>query len=115
MTEELLSIQRSFRAALLIVGAVILDGCNPQYYTPQFEHKNFVESVNHMVGEKLEDVEKIWSGLDPAGLKSETVLPNGDLAYHYKFGDCLYTFDIDPVTHIIHAVHVESSACRMNI
>ena len=91
----------------------MLNGCNFEIYDHEFPHKNFVRSINSDIGKKLEDVSKSGYWANPDYLISKTVMPSGRLAYGYQYGkSCNYTYEIDPNTHIILAIHANSE-CRL--
>jgi hypothetical protein len=105
---------------LLSVGVLVpaLAACSSQQYDPNYWHQNFVGGLQKNVGKTFEkegDTIRYssrsggWAPYD--GLVSRTVLPNGHVAYKYRYqGTCRYTFEVDPKTDIIVAATWEGEA-----
>jgi len=82
---------------LLLVGCTIL--------TP---HENFKHNVIAKVGLNIDKIGGGWTRSQD--LVSTITLPNGHVAYTYKYiRSCQYTFEVDPKTNIIVAARWEGS------
>ena len=97
-------------AALLLVGVPSMAGCSTQQYDPEFWHQNFMAILQNTVGRTLASVRS--GGWAPdAAFVSRTDLPNGHIAYKYRYqGTCRYTFEVDPGSGIIVAASWEGEA-----
>ncbi len=81
----------------LIIGCTIL--------TP---HENFKHNITTKIGLSIDQIGGGWTRSED--LVSMINLPNGQVAYTYKYvRSCLYTFEVNPVTRIITAARWEGS------
>lgn len=102
----------------LLAGALVIVGCSSQQYDPNYWHQNFVAGLHDNVGRTFEKegdtvpYSSKWGGwAQHQYLVNRTVLPNGNIAYKYRYqGTCRYTFEVDPKTDLIVAATWEGEA-----